>query len=102
ASKLELDDLAAPGRLDLVDLVEHLHARLDLCGVTRPGGEASDERLFFGQHRLLLRVLGLVLQGRKVALLLVELEVTAVASELASVDLDDLRHEAIEQLPVMA
>ena len=43
-------------QLDLLDLVERLHATLDLGGLGRVRGEAIDEPLLLGQHRLLSRV----------------------------------------------
>ena len=88
-------------RLDLLDLLELLHARLHLRGVARARLEPLDEGLLLGEHRLLARVLRLLLRGGDLALLLVEVVVARVGRELAAVDLDDLGDEAVHELAIV-
>src|SRR4029077_15274335 len=52
-AKIELHHLSRARRLDALDLVELLHARLHLRGVRRARLEAVDEALLLGEHRLL-------------------------------------------------
>ena len=99
--EIELDNFALLGRLHALDLVELLHAGLHLRGVARAGLEARDEGFFFGQHRLLTRILRLLMKLGDRALLQVEIEVARVRREVAAIDLDDLRHEAIEKLAIV-
>src|SRR5262249_44711816 len=99
--EIELHDVPAARRLDALDLLELLHARLHLRRVARARLEARDECLFLREHRLLARVLRLGLSGRDVALALVEVVVARVARELAAVDLDDLRHDPVHERAVV-
>ncbi len=100
-TELEVVGLAPLRRLDLLDLVELLHARLHLRGVARARLEARDERLFLREHRLLARVLRLLLALGDRALALVELVVARVGDQLAAVDLDDLRDRAVQELAIV-
>src|SRR5690606_31029207 len=97
-AKVEAEDLAAPRRLELLDLVELLDPRLDLGGAPGLGLEALDEADLLGQHRLLALVLGLLLGLAERALLLVEVEVARIGGELAAVDLEDLGDDAVQEL----
>ena len=99
--EIELDDAAAARGLDLLDLVELLHPRLHLRGVARAGLEAVDEGLLLGEHRLLPRVLGLVLRLGEGALAYVRLVVAGVGHELAAIEVDDARDEAVHELAVV-
>src|ERR1035438_4931904 len=74
-AEVELEHLAALGRVDAVDLLELLHPRLHLRGVARARFEPGDERLFLGEHRLLARILRLLEGRRDLALRLVKLVV---------------------------
>jgi hypothetical protein len=60
--------------------------------VARACLEALDEGLFLGEHRLLAIELGLLLDLRDRALLLVEIVVAGVALHLAAIELDDREH----------
>jgi hypothetical protein len=99
--EVELDHLAAARRLDAVDLLELLHARLYLRRMARARLEAGDERLFLREHRLLARVLRFGLLGQDGALAVVEVVVAGEGRELAAVDLDDARAEAVHELAVV-
>ncbi len=59
------------------------------------------KRLFFGEHRLLARVLGLCLGRRDGPLRLVEVVVSGIGRELAAVDLDDLRDDPVHEFAIM-
>ncbi len=90
------------GGLHALDLVELLHPALHLRSVGGPRLEALDELDLLGQHRLLALELGLLLL-RLVdrAQLLVEGVVAGIGGELAAVDLDDLRDDAVHELAVV-
>jgi hypothetical protein len=100
-SELELDALALLRRGDLLDLLDLLHARLHLRGVARPGLEARDERLLLGEHRLLARILRLLLALGERALALVEVVVPGIGDQVAAVDLEDLADHAVQELAVV-
>src|SRR6185436_4966609 len=108
AQVLDLDDVVAAARRraeleaaldqaarrrDLLDLVELLDARLHLRGLGRLRLEALDEAALLGQHGLLARKLGLAALRLLGARPLVEVVVAGVRTDLAAVDLDDLRDD---------
>ena len=100
-AEVELDDAAALGGLDAVDLLQLLHPTLHLRGVARAGLEALDEGDLLGEHGLLARVLRLLLGGRDLPLLLVEVVVARIRDEITPVDLHDLCDESVQELPIM-
>ncbi len=63
--------------------------------------EARDERLLLREHRLLARGRALLLRVEHRALLHVKLVVARKDGELAAVDLDDLRHDAVHELAIV-
>ena len=77
-AKVEVDDLALLRQLDLLNLVERLDAALHLRRLGRMRGEALDEALFLGQHRLLPRVRRLAVRFADAALALVKVVVSGV------------------------
>ena len=101
-AEVEVHDLALLGQLDLLDLLERLHAALDLPGLGGVGREAVDEPLLLGEHRLLPRVRGLAVGLADGALALVEVVVARVHRDLAAVDLGDLRDDAVHEVAVVA
>jgi hypothetical protein len=100
-AEVELHTLALLGELDLLDLVERLHAALDLRGLGGVGREAVDEPLLLGEHGLLPRVAGLAVGLADGALALVVIVVTGVDGDLPAVDLGDLRHDPVHELAVV-
>ena len=100
-AEVELEHLAPLGRLDALDLVELFHPRLHLRRVARARLELGDEGFLLREHRLLARVLRFLLRRRDRALLLVKFVVAGVRRELAAVDLDDLRDEAVQKLAIV-
>ena len=99
--EIELHHLALLRQLDLLDLLERLDAALHLRRLGGVGGEALDEPLLLGQHRLLARVGGLAVRFADRALALVEIVVARVHRDLAVVDLGDLRDDAVHELAVV-
>ena len=69
--------------------------------MARAGLEAGDEGLFLREHGLLPGELRLLLGREHGALALVEVVVAREGGELAAVDLDDLVHQAVHELPVV-
>ncbi len=95
-----LDDAA--GRLQPLDLVQLLDAALHLRRLGRLRAKALDEAHLFLQHRLLTRVGGLALLGIDGAGALVKIVIAGVAAHLPAVDLDDLFHDAIHHVAIVA
>ena len=100
--EVEPHDLAPAGQLDLLDLLELLHAALHLRGLRGVGREALDEALLLGEHRLLPRVGGLALRLAQAPLALVEVVVPGPGEDLAAVDLDDPVDDAVHEVAVVA
>ena len=90
-TEVELHDPPLLRQLDLLDLLERLDAALHLRRLGRVRGEAFDEPLLLGEHRLLAGVGGLAVRLADAALALVEVVVARVDGDLAAVDLGDLR-----------
>ena len=65
------------------------------------GREALDEAAFLGEHRLLARVRRLAVRVAERPLAFVEVVVPRVQRDLAVVDLGDLRHDAVHELPIV-
>ena len=63
--------------------------------------ELVDECLLLGEHRLLARVLRFALRGEDGALLVVKVVVAGEGRQIATVDVDDLRHEAVHELAIV-
>ena len=99
--EVELHHLALLRQLDLLDLVERLHAALHLRRLGGVGGEPVDEPLLFRQHRLLPGVGRLAVRVADRPLALVEVVVPRVHRDLAVVDLGDLRHDAVHEVAVV-
>src|SRR5262249_16741470 len=99
--EVELDRAATARRLDLLDLVELLDARLYLRRLRRLCLEALDEAHLLAQHRLLALVLRRLLALGEGALLLVEIVVAGIGGELAAVDLDHLGDDSVRELAVV-
>ena len=78
--EVELHDAPLLRQLDLLDLLERLHAALHLRGLRRVRGEPLDEPLLLREHRLLPRVRRLAIRLADGALALVEVVVARVAS----------------------
>ena len=97
----ELDHLALLWRLDSLDLLDALDARLHLRRVARARLEALDEGLLLGEHRLLARELCCLSALGERALAFVEIVVAGVRGELAGIDLDDLADHPIQELTVV-
>ena len=100
-TEVELHELALLGELDLVDLVERLHAALHLRRLGGVGREAIDEPLLLGEHGLLARIARLAVGLADRALALVVIVVPGVDGDLAAVDLGDLRHDPVHELAVV-
>ena len=100
--EIECHGLAAPGRLDAVDLIELLDPALHLGGMRGARLEPLDELDLLGQHRLLAFELRLLLLLVQLALLGVELVIAGIGVERAAVDLDDLVDDAVHELAVVA
>ena len=99
--KFEQDRLAAPRRLDALDLVELLHPALHLRGVRGARLETLDELDFLGQHRLLALELRLLLLLVLRPLLFVEFVIAGKRGQRAAVDLDHLGDDAVHELAVV-
>ena len=82
--ELEVDDLPLLRQLDLLDLVERLDPALHLRRLRGVRGEAVDEALFLGQHRLLTGVGRLAIGLADAPLALVEVVVARVDGDLAA------------------
>src|SRR5262249_18342958 len=82
--EVERDRLAAPWRLDPLDLVELLDPALHLRGMRGARLEPLDEPDLLGEHRLLALELRLLLRLRERALLLVELVIARIGGERAA------------------
>ena len=100
-AELEVDDAALAGQLDLLDLLERLDAALHLGGLRGMGGEAVDEALLLGQHRLLPRVRRFPVRFPDRTLAFVEVVVAGVARDLSAVDFRDLRGDAVHEVAVV-
>ena len=100
-AEVELDDLALLRQFDLLDLVECLDAALHLRGLGGVRGEALDETLLLGQHRLLPRVGRLAIGFADGALALVEVVVAGVAGDFAAVDLGNLSDDAVHEVAIV-
>ena len=100
-AEVELDDLPTLGQLDLLDLLQRLDPALHLRGLGGVGGEAVDEALLLGQHRLLAGVGGFAVGLADRPLLLVEVVVAGVDGDLAAVDLGDPGDDAVHELAVV-
>ena len=99
--EVELHDLPLLRQLDLLDLLQRLHAALHLRRLGGVRGEPLDETLLLGQHRLLARVRRLAIGLANRALALVEVVVARIHRDLAAVDLGDLRDDAVHELAVV-
>ena len=99
--ELKLDDVPALGRHNGLDFVELFHSRLNLCRMAGSRFEARDERLLFGEHRLLTGVMGFVLRRRHRALFFVKIVVARICRDVTAVNFDNLGHDAIQKLTIM-
>src|SRR6185503_4073308 len=97
----EADRLPAARGFDALDLLESLHARLNLARLGRLVAEALDEPL---DARDLPRLLGGLLLERRLPRL-ARLEVVVVAAgelgELPAIELDDAAHHPVQEVPVV-
>ena len=100
-TEVELDDPPLLGKLDLLDLLERLDAALHLGRFRGVRGEALDEALLLGEHRLLTRVGGLAVGLADGALALVEVVVAGIGGDLAAVDLGDAGHDPVHEVAVV-
>ena len=100
-AEIELHDAALLRQLDLLDLVERLHAALHLSGLRRVRREAIDEPLLLREHRLLPRVGRLAVRLAYGPFALVEVVVARIGRNLAAVDLCNLRDDAVHELAVV-
>src|SRR3984885_12494441 len=99
--KIEFHGLAAPRRLDPLDLFQLLDSALHLRGVRGASLEALDEFYFFRQHRLLALELGLLLLLVQRALLFIELVIAGISGQRAAIDLHDLGDDAVHELAIV-
>ena len=81
--------------------LQRLDPALHLRGLGGVGGEAVDEALLLGQHRLLAGVGGLAVGLADRPLLLVEVVVAGIDGDLAAVDLGDPGDDAVHELAVV-
>ncbi len=100
-AEVELDDVPLLRQLDLLDLLERLHAALHLRRLGRVRGEALDEPLLLREHRLLPRIRRFAVRLADRPLALVEVVVARVARDLAAVDLGDPRDDAVHELAIV-
>ena len=88
---------AGARRLEALDLVELLDAALHLRGLGGVRGEALDEALFLGQHRLLPRERRLLIRLPNRPLALIKIVIPRINRNFSSVDFRDLRHNALSR-----
>ena len=93
--------LSADWRIHAVDLFQLLHAGLNLGCVTGARLELGDKSAtLLCQHSLLAFETTLSLSIHERALLQVKLEVAREYGDVTAVDLDDLVHDAVDEVAI--
>ena len=86
---------------DFFNLIQSLDPALHLRGLGGMRFETIDKALLLGQHRLLPREGRLLIGFADGAFTLIEIVVSRIADNLASVDFSDLRNQAIHEFAIV-
>ena len=99
--KIELHDTTLLRQFDLLDLVQCLHAALDLRRFRRMSGESFDESLLFREHCLLPRVCRLAIRLADLAFSRIKVVVAGVHRYFAPIDLRNPGDDAIHEFAIV-